>query len=215
VIAEVKRRSPSKGEIAAPIAAGTQAVAYAGGGASAISVLTEPAHFGGSAEDLEAVRARVAIPVLKKDFHLDPLQVLEARALGASGLLLIARALEPARLGELVQAALECGVEPLVEIRDEEELARAIDAGARIVGVNNRNLESLEIDATTAERLVPLIPPDRIAVAESGIESRADVERYARTGADAVLVGSFISAASDPVAAVRGLASVPRSDRAG
>ena len=215
VIAEVKRRSPSRGEIAGGIEAGTQARAYQRGGARAISVLTEPLHFGGSPADLETVRTQVGIPVLKKDFHLDVLQVLEARSIGASGLLLIVRALEPARLHDLVHAALETGVEPLVEVRDEEELSRALDTGARVIGVNNRNLETLEIDPATAERLVPLVPADRIAIAESGIESHDDVERFARAGADAVLVGSFISAATDPVAAVRDLANVPRVGRAG
>lgn len=190
-------------------------MAYARGGAAAISVLTEPLHFGGSPADLEAVRARVPIPVLKKDFHVDEVQVIEARALGASSLLLIARALAPDRLAALVRLAIEWKVEPLVEVRDEDELERALQSGARIIGVNNRDLESLRIDPSTAERLIPLIPWDRVAVAESGVDTRQHVERVAGAGADAVLVGSSISAASDPAAAVRALAGVPRSARAG
>ena len=213
LIAEVKRRSPSKGAIAEGLSAARQAAAYHAGGAAAISVLTEPQHFAGSPADLEAVRGVVPIPVLKKDFHVDAVQVVEARALGASALLLIARALSPARLPELVRLAAEWEVEPVVEVRDEAELGRALAAGARIIGINNRDLETLEIDAATSERLLPLIPGDRIAVAESGVKSRADVERYAGAGADAVLVGSSISASSDPAAAVRALADVPRMTR--
>ena len=214
VIAEVKRRSPSKGAIAEGLSADRQAVRYHAGGAAAISVLTEPLHFGGSPADLEAVRGAVPIPVLKKDFHVDAVQVVEARALGASALLLIARALSPERLSELIRDADAWGIESLVEIRDEAELERALDAGARIIGINNRNLETLEIDATTAERLLPSIPADVVGVAESGVRVRADVERYAAAGADAVLVGSSISAAAEPEAAVRALADVPRSGRA-
>ena len=214
VIAEVKRRSPSKGVIAGSLSAPDQAAAYHRGGAAAISVLTEPRHFGGSADDLESARSAVPIPLLKKDFHVDEAQIIEARALGASALLLIARALDPVVLKSLVRVANDWHVEPLVEIRDEAELDRALEAGARVIGINNRNLETLEIDAATSDRLLPLIPADRVAVAESGVSSREDVERYARAGADAVLVGSSISAAADPAAAVRALASVRRLGRA-
>jgi indole-3-glycerol phosphate synthase len=214
VIAEVKRRSPSKGVIAGSLSAPDQAEAYHRGGAAAISVLTEPRHFGGSPADLEAARGAVPIPLLKKDFHVDEVQIVEARALGASAVLLIARALDPEALPALVRAANAWRVEPLVEIRDEEELGRALAAGARVIGINNRNLETLEIDAATCDRLLPLVPADRVAIAESGVSSRADVERHASAGADAVLVGSSISAASDPAAAVRALASVRRLGRA-
>jgi indole-3-glycerol phosphate synthase len=213
IIAEVKRRSPSKGVIAPSLDAPEQAEAYVAGGAGAISVLTEPTHFGGSPEDLRAVRARVSAPVLKKDFHVRPIQLVEARALGASAALLIARALAPDRLREMMDVARGLGLEVLVEVRDEAELDRALECGATMVGVNNRDLESLVIDPSTAERLIPRIPPTLVAIAESGISARAHVERYAVCGADAVLVGSSISAAADPVQATRALAGVPRRPR--
>jgi len=213
VIAEVKRRSPSKGAINATIDAGAQARAYRDGGARAISVLTEGAHFGGSAEDLEEIRAVVAIPLLKKDFHIDPLQVLEARALRASALLLIARALAPNALADLAAVAREFGIEPLIEVRDERELAAAIDAGARAIGVNSRNLETLAMDPSVCARIIPLIPADRVAVFESGVASRADVERAASLGATAVLVGSALSTAPSPIEAVRQLTGVARVPR--
>jgi len=214
LIAEVKRLSPSKGSIAPGLDAVTQASAYVAGGAAAISVLTEPAHFSGSLEDLEAVRAALPVPALKKDFHVRPIQLVEARAVGASAALLIARALDPDRLRQMMETGRDLGLELLVEIRDEAELDRALDVGATMIGVNNRDLESLIIDPSTAERLVPRIPSGIIAIAESGVKSRADVERYAQSGADAVLVGSSISAAGDPTAATRSLAAVPRIGRA-
>jgi indole-3-glycerol phosphate synthase len=214
VIAEVKRRSPSKGAIAPGLDAVAQARAYAEGGAVAISVLTEPDHFSGSLEDLVAVRAAVGVPALKKDFHVRPIQLVEARGAGASAALLIARALDPDRLREMVEVGRALGLELLIEIREEGELDRALEAGATMIGVNNRDLESLVIDPTTAERLVPRIPSSIVAIAESGMKTRADVERYAACGADAVLVGSSISGAADPSAATRTLAAVPRSRRA-
>ena len=214
VIAEVKRRSPSKGWINPGISAAEQARAYESGGAAAISVLTEPAHFGGSNDDLTSVRASVRIPALKKDFHVDPIQLLEARAIGASAALLIARALSPSDLATMMDAARRLDLEVLVEVRDEEELARALDAGAAIVGINNRNLETLVIDPATSERLLGRVPSSVIAIAESGVSGRSDVERVALAGADAVLVGSSISAAPDPAAAVAMLATVPRVPRA-
>jgi len=213
VIAEVKRRSPSKGWIKPEISAARQARSYEEGGAAAISVLTEPAHFGGSSEDLTNVRDAVRLPVLKKDFHVDPIQLVEAKALGASAALLIVRALSPDLLAQLSATATELELELLFEVRDRMELDRALDAGARIIGVNNRNLETLVIDPTTAERLIAEIPADRIAIGESGVSSRADVERLARSGADAVLVGSAVSASPDPVAAVRDLTAVQRVGR--
>jgi indole-3-glycerol phosphate synthase len=209
----VKRRSPSKGVIAAGLAAGDQAEAYVAGGAAAISVLTEPAHFGGSPDDLAAVRSRVRVPTLRKDFHVRPLQLIEARALGASAALLIVRALGPDLLREMFDTARSLALEILVEIRDEHELERALECGATLIGVNNRDLESLVIDPTTAERLIPRIPSGLVAVAESGIAGREDVARYAACGADAVLVGSSISAAPEPAQATRALAGVPRHSR--
>lgn len=214
VVAEVKRRSPSKGEINGGLDAVAQARRYVEGGAAAISVLTEPAHFGGTPEDLRAVAAGVAIPVLRKDFHVSELQLLEARALGAAAVLLIARALPPDRLAELARFAGGAGLDVLVEVRDEPELERALEIPGAVIGVNNRNLESLVIDPGTSERLVPRIPGDRVAIAESGVAGRADVERAARAGADAVLVGSVVSAAPDPAAAVRALTGVKRHERA-
>ena len=213
VIAEVKRRSPSKGWIKPDISAAEQARSYETGGASAISILTEPKHFGGSNEDLTSVRDAVRLPILKKDFHVDPIQLVEAKALGASAALLIVRALAPGALAALSATGSDLGLDLLFEVRDRTELARALEAGARIIGVNNRNLETLVIDPTTAERLIGEIPADRIAVAESGVSSRSDVERLSRTGADAVLVGSAVSAAQDPIAAVRELSSVARVNR--
>ena len=214
LIAEVKRRSPSKGSIAPDLDAVTQARAYVAGGAAAISVLTEPVHFSGSLDDLAAVRGALSVPALKKDFHVRPIQLVEARAAGASAALLIARALDQDRLRQMMETGRDLGLEVLVEIRDEGELDRALEVGATMIGVNNRDLESLVIDPSTAERLVPRIPAGLVAIAESGVKSRSDLERYARCGADAVLVGSSISAATDPAAATRSLAAVPRIARA-
>ncbi|MES2177766.1 MAG: indole-3-glycerol-phosphate synthase [Gemmatimonadota bacterium] len=214
VIAEVKRRSPSKGAIADALGAAQQAEAYRQGGAACVSILTEPAYFGGSNEDLLDVRRQVDIPALKKDFHVAPIQLLEARALGASAALIIVRALSPTGLAEMMEAGRALNLELLVEVRDEGELERALDAGATIVGVNNRDLETLIIDGGTAERIIPLIPVSVTAVAESGVARREDVHRYADAGADAVLVGSTLSASPDPVAATRALAGVPRRSRA-
>lgn len=214
VLAEVKRRSPSKGWIRAALDAPDQARAYERGGASAISVLTEPEHFGGSNEDLEAVLAAVALPVLKKDFHVHPLQLLEAKALGATAALLIVRALSRESLRQLFESARALSLEVLVEVRDEEELERALELGAVLVGINNRNLETLEIDRGRSERLLKCIPERVVAVAESGISAMADVQLMALSGAHAVLVGSSISAAMDPESAVRALTGLQRRSRA-
>jgi indole-3-glycerol phosphate synthase len=214
VIAEVKRRSPSKGAIRESIATEEQASAFERGGAAAISILTEPQHFGGSLADLEIARTHVRIPLLRKDFHLDAIQLHEARASGASAVLLIARALAPATLQTLMSLADEIGVEPLVEVRTDAELMLALELGARVIGVNSRDLESLEVDPAVPERLLPLVPNGVIAVAESGIESLDDVVDRARWGADAVLVGSLFSQSDDPTAAVRAFTGVLRSPRA-
>jgi indole-3-glycerol phosphate synthase len=218
VIAEVKRRSPSKGWINPGMSAADQAAAYAAGGAAAISVLTEPDHFGGSVDDLVAVRDAVGLPVLKKDFHVDAIQLLEAKAIGASAALLIVRALPQDQLAALVRVAGELRLEVLLEVRDAEELQRAVAAAAATsavtsIGVNNRNLETLVIDAGRAEELIASIPARFAAIAESGVSARGDVERAAGARADAVLVGSAVSAAADPCAAVRGLTNVARSPR--
>jgi indole-3-glycerol phosphate synthase len=214
IIAEIKRRSPSRGEIRPGIPAVDQAEAYKRGGAAAVSVLTELVHFGGKLEDLEAVSDSLGIPALRKDFHVDVTQLFEAKAAGASAALLIARAVTPRVLRNLIVSARHMRLESLVEVRDEAELELALSAGAEIIGVNNRDLETLEIDETTCARLIPLIPRDRIAIAESGMATRADVEAAAAAGADAALVGSAVSAADDPTAAVRSLVGVPRSGNA-
>lgn len=214
VIAEVKRRSPSRGEINVGLSAWEQATAYLLGGAAAISVLTEPHHFGGSGDDLVAARTAARIPILKKDFHIDPIQLVEARALGASAVLLIARALDPKALRDLVTEAAALGLESLIEVRTEAELERALSTEAAMIGVNARDLETLVMDLVVTERLLPSIPAARMAIAESGVVSRADVQRAAACGADAVLVGSAVSAASDPSAAVRALTGVARGSRA-
>jgi indole-3-glycerol phosphate synthase len=214
VIAEVKRRSPSKGVINATIDASAQASAYARGGAAALSILTEPTEFGGSIQDLVDARAAL-LPTLKKDFHVHPIQVLEARGAGASAMLLIARALAPEDLRVMADRASELGVEVLVEVRSEEELEHALAIEDAVIGVNSRDLETLVIDPAVTSRLIPLIPANRLAIAESGVSARADVERVAGVGADAVLVGSVVSASSDPAAAVAGLTGVARTRRDG
>jgi len=213
VIAEVKRRSPSKGWIQPEMNAAEQAKSYEKAGASAISVLTEPRHFAGSPEDLVAAREVVSVPILKKDFHLERVQLLEAKAIGASAALLIVRALGPRSLREMVTAAKELSLEVVVEIRDENELDLALETGASIIGINNRNLETLEMDPSTSERLLRRVPIGIVAIAESGVTGRADVERVARAGADAVLVGSAVSSASNPAEAVRTLTGVSRIAR--
>ncbi len=213
VIAEVKRRSPSRGEINSALSASAQAEAYAAGGAAAISVLTEPLHFGGSLADLAEARAAVAVPLLRKDFVVERTQLLETRVAGASAVLLIARALPPAQLRDLVAEAVAVGVEPMIEVRSESELALALSTAAAVIGVNARDLETLVMDPALVVHLLPLVPADRVAVAESGVAGRADVEWAAARGADAVLVGSMLSAAPDATAAVRALLGVPRGRR--
>ena len=214
VIAELKRRSPSKGSLneALDPRLSTQ---FERGGAAAISVLTEPEFFGGSVDDLRTVRESVKLPVLRKDFHIHESQLHEARTAGASAVLLIARALSPEDLPRMMSAARDLGLETLVEVRSEAELERAIEAGAEIIGVNSRDLETLEVDERVPERLIPMIPPQVVAVWESGVRDVGDVQRAADAGADAVLVGSALSKANDPAQLVRGLSNVPRKPRAG
>ena len=211
VVAEVKRSSPSRGVINRDLDLESQVVAYEAGGAAAISILTEPTRFGGSNEDLSRARGAVRIPLLKKDFHVEAVQILEARALGASAALVIARAVSPSRLGELLSAGIDAGIEILVEVRDERELDLALALGAGLIGVNNRNLETLEIDPDTSLRILPLIPADVVAIAESGVRSVQDIQRLGLAGANAVLVGSELSASTDPEAAVRSLTGVMRT----
>src|ERR1700730_1197809 len=174
VIAEVKRRSPSKGGINPGLDLAAQVKAYEAGGAAAISVLTEPARFAGSDEDLVLARKSVKLPLLKKDFHVEVSQLLEARALGASAALVIVRAVPPARLHDLMSAGADMRLEILVEVRDEGELDLALSLNANLIGINNRNLETLEIDAGTALRILPLIPRGVVAIAAGGGKSVAD-----------------------------------------
>jgi indole-3-glycerol phosphate synthase len=192
VIAEIKKASPSAGKIAADLDPAGLAAAYAHGGAAAISVLTDREFFHGGADDLRRARAAVSIPILRKDFIIAEAQVYEARTLGADSLLLIAAALPSKRLADLLGLSRELGMEPLVEIHDEEELAMAVDAGAAIIGVNNRNLRSFIVDLAVAERLRPLFPGNAVSVAESGIRTPVDADRMARAGFDAVLVGEAL-----------------------
>jgi len=204
VIAEVKRSSPSAGEIA-DVDPAAQAASYAEGGAAAVSVLTEPRHFGGSLADLRSVRARVALPVLRKDFVIHPSQVIQSRAEGADAVLLIAAALTVSELEELRCVAEELGMAALVEAHAEEDLDRAVASGAGIVGVNARDLETLEVDLERGLRLAVAVPPDRVLVLESGIRSAEDARRAEAAGAHAVLVGEALMRAADPAAAVRKL----------
>ncbi len=213
VIAELKRSSPSKGAINTQLVASDRVGEYVAGGAAAISVLTEPTEFGGSNSDLETLAASTAVPLLKKDFHVSELQVIEAAALGASAVLLIARALAPGRLHDLVQTARNVGIEPLVEVRSLEELEQALSSGAQVIGVNARNLETLVIEPDVVERVLSRVPSHCVAIAESGLSGVEDVERVARYGADAVLVGSALSVAASGTAAVAALAGVPRHPR--
>ena len=213
VIAELKRRSPSRGAINASLDAAGQVRQYADGGAAAFSILTEPTEFGGTLDDLRVAASLHIGPCIRKDFITDAVQLVEARQAGASAALLIVRALTASALRDLVFIARKLGVEPLVEIRDEDELRTALDAGAMLLGVNNRNLETLDVDPLTSVRLLPMIPVTHVAVYESGVQSRKDVERAAACGADAVLVGSLLSASETPVHAVAALTSVPRQAR--
>ncbi|MBI1723515.1 MAG: indole-3-glycerol phosphate synthase TrpC [Gemmatimonadetes bacterium] len=215
VIAEVKRRSPSAGAIRAEADAVALSLTYAEAGAAAVSVLTEEAHFGGSLDDLSRVSAAIAVPTLRKDFIIDPLQVYEARAAGASAVLLIVRVLSAERLEELARLAREIGLATLVEVHEAAELEAAMAARPTAIGVNARDLDTLAIEPARVESLLALVPSDLAAVAESGLSSRADVERVAAFGADAVLVGSAVAGAPDPGAALRALVGVPCGARRG
>lgn len=205
IIAEVKRSSPSRGQLA-PIAdpAGL-AREYESGGAAVISVLTEPRWFHGELDDLRSVRAAVDVPVLRKDFIVTSYQLWEARAHGADLALLIVAALDQNALVSLVERAESIGLTPLVEVHDEEEVERAVDAGARVIGVNARDLRTLEVDRGLFARLAPRIPDGIITIAESGVRGPHDVIEYARAGADAILVGESLVVGKDPRAAVADL----------
>ena len=198
VIAEVKRASPSRGELASIADPAALARQYAAGGATAISVLTEGRRFGGSLDDLRTVRAAVDVPVLRKDFIVSSYQLWEAREAGADLVLLIVAALEQPALVSLVERAESLGLTPLVEVHDLDEVARAVDAGARLIGVNARDLRTLEVDPDTFQRVSPAIPSGVLRVAESGIRNASDVVAYAHQGAHAVLVGEALVTGVDP-----------------
>ena len=205
VIAEVKRSSPSKGALASIDDPAALAQAYESGGASAISVLTEQRRFGGTLDDLRTVRAAVDIPVLRKDFIVTSYQLWEARAAGADLALLIVAALEQSALVSLIERAQSLGMTPLVEVHDVTEAQRALDAGARLIGVNARNLHTLEVDRDTFALVMPHLPDDIVKVAESGVRGPHDLLVYAHAGADAVLVGESLVKGDDPRAAVADL----------
>ncbi len=205
VISEVKRRSPSKGDLDLMLDPAAVAVEYEAGGASCLSVLTDEEFFGGSRADLVAARAACSLPVLRKDFTVGPLDVCDARTMGADAVLLIVAALDDAELSSLLALARELGLAPLVEVHDEAELDRALTAGATLVGVNQRDLRTFEVDRERALRMGHLIPADVVAVAESGIRDAADVERLVGAGYTAVLVGETLVRSVDRSSAVDGL----------
>ena len=205
VIAEVKRASPSKGSLATIEDPAALARDYEAGGARCISVLTEPRRFGGSLDDLRSVRCAVDVPVLRKDFIVTSYQLWEARAYGADLALLIVAALDHNALVSLIERTRSLGMTPLVEVHDAEEVERALDAGATVIGVNARNLRTLEVDRDTFARVAPSIPSSCVRIAESGVRGPRDLIAYAEAGADAVLVGESLSTAEDPRAAVHDL----------
>jgi indole-3-glycerol phosphate synthase len=219
VIAEVKRRSPSRGALATISDPAALAAEYQAGGARVISVLTEQRRFGGSLDDLDAVRAAVQIPVLRKDFVVHSYQVHEARAHGADLVLLIVAALDQNTLIGLRERVESLGMTALVEVHTEEEATRALDAGAKVIGVNARNLKTLDVDRSTFERIAPGLPSRIVKIAESGVRSPLDLIEYAAAGADAVLVGEGLVTTSDPRHAVAELVTAgahpatPRASR--
>jgi indole-3-glycerol phosphate synthase len=205
VIAECKRRSPSKGVLAADYDPVWIAQQYEEGGAAAISVLTEPTFFDGTLEHLTAVRSSVVVPLLRKDFIVDQYQLFEARAAGADAVLLIVAALEQAELMALQKRAWDLELATLVEVHDEAELGRAVDSGARVIGVNNRNLRTLTVDVSASDRLASRVPRDVIAVSESGLKSREELEHLAAAGYRAFLIGERFMTDPDPAGAIRRL----------
>jgi indole-3-glycerol phosphate synthase len=214
IIAEFKRRSPSGGDIRPGASPAEIAGRYADAGAAALSVLTDEKYFGGSDADLLAARAACSLPVLRKDFVVDPFQLYEARAIGADAVLLIVRALSEAELRELLQLSHSLGMDALVETHSEEEVRRALEAGAQVIGVNNRDLDTLRTDVSLALRLRPLVPPHCVFVAESGISTPEQISRLADAGIDAVLIGESLLRSVDPGLRVRELLAAGRSVRA-
>jgi indole-3-glycerol phosphate synthase len=207
VIAEIKRRSPRKGPLAPDLSPGVVAKQYDDGGAAALSVLTDADHFGGSPDDLVEARAAVDLPVLRKDFTVAALDVADARAMGADAVLLIVAALDDDELCDFHALAIELGLAVLVEAHDEDEVARALAAGASIVGVNQRDLATFEVDTDRAVRVAASIPAGVVKVAESGIRGPEDAARLAAAGYDAVLVGEHLVTSGDPARSLRELVS--------
>ena len=205
LIAEMKRSSPSKGPIRPGASVSEVVRAYQEAGARAVSVLTEGEYFGGSLDDLVEARAACDLPLLRKDFVVDEYQLLEARAAGADAVLLIVAALKKKRLRKLMAAASDLGMDALIEVHDEDEVETAIEAGAELIGINNRDLHSLEVDLDTTFRLLADVPAGTVVVAESGITEREDVERLEEAGVDAILVGEVLMRSDDPVRAARTL----------
>jgi len=213
VIAEFKRRSPSAGEISATANVAEQVGAYERGGAAALSVLTDERHFGGSLEDLRSARAASSLPILRKDFIVDPYQLLEAAVNGADAVLLIVRALEDAELREMYERARGLDLDCLVEVHDGEELERALQLDADVIGINNRNLDEGTVDVATTYELMPDVPAGKTVVAESGISARAELEELERVGVDAVLIGSALMSVGDPEVLARELTGADEGTR--
>lgn len=214
VIAEIKRRSPASGDLRLDLDPAALARRYQQAGASALSVLTDQRHFRGSDADLRAARAATDLPILRKDFTIDPYQVYEARQLGADAVLLIVRALPQPLLVELLGLASDLGLSALVEVHDRPELERAVEAQAELIGVNNRDLDTLGVDPATSLRLRPAIPAGRVAVAESGIRDPDLAGRLARAGYDAILVGEALVTAEDPASLIRAFRASGRPEGA-
>ncbi len=211
VIAELKPARPSAGQLAGPLFdPRILAQEYCGGGADAISVLTERNYFQGEPHFIKRAKSRIPLPILRKDFIFDPYQLYESRALKADGLLLIASILEPAVLHDLHDLAGELGMIALVEVHDEAEMQQAADIDAQLIGINNRDLSSLQVDLAVTERLSREAPKNALLVSESGIGAREDVERLAAAGIDAILVGTVLMRSDEPSVAVRGLSGVPK-----
>ncbi len=213
LIAEFKRRSPSAGEISGSATVAEQVGAYERGGAAALSVLTDERHFGGSLDDLRAARSACDLPILRKDFIVDPYQLYEAAVNGADAVLLIVRALDDRTLGAMYSEARGLDLDCLVEVHDGEELQRALELDADVIGINNRDLDTGGVDISTTYELMPDVPAGKTVVAESGISSRAELEELERVGVDAVLIGSALMSAEDPEAKTRELTGLDEGTR--